>query len=257
MVRAARACLVLGAESRGAERPFIVEGRRVAGTGQQEHRHQHGRPGGPARGDDRESECHSHHGTGHPQRTRSQHGVADVAAIQLCNGKQVERGGQQPEPGGEGHRMHVDGEAVWDGPEDQPRRGLEQQRFAQFHQAALILGEAHDLRQRQARKERRYGDRHAGERSGDADVEQGHTRGEARPDADERPERAGQGQGHGQEVGPGGVDPVVAAGQHMAHLMAAQDGQDCQAVPESGQQERGGEKRGEGTGAGVRRGPGE
>ena len=161
-----------------------------------------------------------------------------MAAVQLADREQVQRRRQHPEPGRERHRVHVQREAVRRRAPDQPRRELEEQRLAQLEQPALVGGQRRHVRHRQANEQRRHGDDEAGDRAGDADVEQHLLARDLLADADERAHRPGQQERHRNEKRQGRIDVIIAAGEIVAELVAAEDGEDRSAVPEAPEQER-------------------
>ena len=63
-----------------------------------------------------------------------------MTAVELSHREEIERGGQQAEPRGERHRVHVDRVALGHGSECQPRRRLEQQRFAELEHEPVVVG---------------------------------------------------------------------------------------------------------------------
>jgi len=81
------------------------------------------------------------------------------------------------------------------------------------------------------------GDEEARDRTGDTDVEQRPLAGDRLADADERAERAGDGQRKRQEEGQRRVDVIIAAGEVVAQLVTAEDREDRDAVPEAAQEE--------------------
>ena len=80
----------------------------------------------------------------------------------------------------------------------------------------------------------RQGGQEAGQRPGQADVEQRLLGGEGRADLDEGAEGADQGGGR-DEVGQGGLDAMAAAGEKMAQFMDQQDAQQGAGVGEAPQ----------------------
>ena len=90
------------------------------------------RPDEPTRETVVNDQGHAQRGVGDASGSRAEDGVRDVAAIELGDWKQVQRRGQQAEPGGKRHRMHVDGETGRRGAPHQPRCSLEQQRLAKL-----------------------------------------------------------------------------------------------------------------------------
>ena len=133
----------------------------------------------------------------------AEHRVGDVAAVELGDRKEVQRGGQQSEPCRERHRVHVDRIAVGDIAPDQPRRERKSSGSPSSIEHRLNPPAA-DRRATASgpMNERRHRDDEAGQRPGDADVEQRDLVGDARLDADERAERAGQRQRRRQEIRP-------------------------------------------------------
>ena len=122
---------------------------------------------------------------------------------------------------------------------DEPGRELEEQRFAELDEHRLILRQPIDARQHQADHKRRHGDDEAGERTRNADVEQRRPRRDARLDANERSEGAGEWKGNRQEIGTSRDHAVAETRYVVAHFMATEDQQDGEAVPEAAQIEAG------------------
>jgi primosomal protein N' (replication factor Y) len=153
-------------------------------------RHRHGGHRHQARGGD----------IGDGGASLTEHRVGDVPTVELRDGEEVERRGNQPEPGGKRHRMHADREAIGHVPEGEPRHRLEEQRLAQLeHHTRELLGHALDSRERHAVEERRHRHQEAGDRAGDADVEERPLVGDWLADPDERAHRADQEEGHGRK----------------------------------------------------------
>ena len=219
----------------GIERNVFVDGARVMRPEDEQHDDGDDRPA--ARRARRTSARQRRHGSERDKRaSSSEHGVRNVAAVELPDGKQVERGGEHPEPRCEGHRMHVDRVAVrWRSPA-QPRDGLKQQRFAKLHEVRAgrqrrHSGEAHTEQQQ------RNSDHEAGDRPGNADVEELALARNRLTDANERAEGAEQQLGRRrQEIGKRGVDAVVPARVIVAELVRAEDGQRGCAVPQAVEQ---------------------
>ena len=185
--------------------------------------------------DQRRNRCHRNWRRQSPQRR-----VRDVPAIQLSEGQQVQCGGQHPEPRRHHHRMHIDRRALRHVTEHQERAQLEQERFAKVDQGN-VGRDPHDLRERQAKEQRRYEHEKTGDRPSDTNVEQRHARRECLPDPDHRAQRADlnrnrQGYPERNEERTRRVDVIAAAHHVMPHLVGPEDGEDRQAVPESRRQ---------------------
>ncbi len=161
----------------------------------------------------------------------AEHGIEDVAAVELADGKEVEGGGQEAEPAGEGHGVDQQVALRRDLPQQQAAEQGEDQRLAQGQPSALGAP-FHDMREGDAHGHDRQGGQEAGQRPGQADVEQRPLRGEGRADLDEGAEGADQG-GGGDEMGQGGLDAVAAAGEEMSHFVDQQDAQQRQRVGEA------------------------
>src|SRR5262249_2951 len=92
-------------------------------------------------------------------------------------------------------------------------------------------------------EQRGDGDHEAGKRSGDTDVEQHAFLRYWFADADECAERAGNRDRHGQEERQRRVDVIIAARDVVSEFVAAENGEDRRAVPESARGERGAGER--------------
>jgi competence protein ComEC len=172
------------------------------------------------------------HGDGHDQRGEAderEHGgravhaprdrVGDVAAVELPHGKQVHRGDEQAEPTGEVGRPETDR-----GGRLEP--GIEQQRSQQRDAADEETGDdavgVDRPGLRQPHDHQRHRDQPARERSRGGDVEQGAAVRDGAPDPDHGTERAER-PGTRDEERQGRGDPVVAAGEVVSELVAAED----------------------------------
>ena len=163
----------------------------------------------------------------HARRQRVQH----VATVQLPDRQQVQRGGEQPEPGGDEERMERDGHPLGRLEEERVQERQEEAR-RQSH-VPRRRGDRDDGRTGQTVDEDRQERHESGDRPGDPDVEQGAPGGEGGADPDHRAERAEQVRS-GKEVRERGIDPVQPAGDVMPHLVAAEDEQGGEGIRQTG-----------------------
>ena len=163
----------------------------------------------------------------------SEHGVRNVAAIELADRKQVERGGEQAEPGGERHRMHVDGVALRQRAVEKIRNRLEEQRFAQFHESPCVGRQRCDRDRLMPTSSTGMATRKPAIGPAIPMSNSSRFAGNRLPNPDEGAKRPGERQRRRQEVGQRRVDPVVAAREVVPELVRAEDRQDRRAVPEA------------------------
>jgi hypothetical protein len=167
-----------------------------------------------------------------------------VAAVQLAYGQEIEGRGEKSQPGGAEKRVQL---------HRLPRIKMEEQGIderqkktgGQSHLSGGGRG-AGDGRVAEAVEEDRQESDEACQRSRDADIEERAAVGERCADADhgaEGPEQVRT----GKEEGEGGVDPVVAAGDVVPHLVRPENSDRRQRVGETGEPGGGiGEHAGEG-----------
>ena len=122
-------------------------------------------------------------------RHRAERRVGDVPAIELAERQQVQRRGQHPEPGCQHHRMQVDDRALRDGAEDQPPHRAEEQRLADDDERFGRGGTVTRATAYMPENERRDQHDEAGDRAGDADVEEDLARRKGLADPDDRAQR--------------------------------------------------------------------
>jgi competence protein ComEC len=167
-----------------------------------------------------------HHGVG----ARGE-GVQHVPAVELADRQEVERGGEQPEPGGYEQGMEVN---------RAPGSRIEEERVEdrqeQTRGESDLPGERRRVgrcRQDQSVEEDRKERHEAGDWSRDPDVEQGAPRRERRADPDDGAEGAEEIRPR-QEEGEGGVDAIQPARHVVPHLVAAEDEEGRQGVRKPG-----------------------
>lgn len=146
-------------------------------------------------------------------------GVEHVTAIELPDRQQVQRGGEQPEPGGDEQRMQADGHARLRAEEERVQE--RQQEARRQRDVPGGRGSGDDGRAQQAVQENRDEGHEPGDRPGDPHVEQCAAGGERGTDPDHRAERAEQVRTR-QEVGEGGVDAIEPAGDVVPHLVTTE-----------------------------------
>jgi hypothetical protein len=227
---------------RAIERLVLVDHRGVMRSEDEEHDDQEHGPEQVARsaGEDQQAQGGHRGEQRDAARTPAKDGIADVAAVELTDWREVEGGGQQAEPGGPAQRVQVHGLPGRQRAEEQPLGQLEDQRLAELDALEILrqrdgLGQAH--------AENQHGHQHdePGEGAGNADVEDLAFRRDALPDPDdgaEGPRRGHQRQPERNEVGKRGVDSIVSAREVVAELVCAENRQDADAVPEAAEQDR-------------------
>ena len=158
-----------------------------------------------------------------------------MAAVELSDRQQVQRGDEQPEPSCECDRIeiYVDGRRI--DAQHQVRETEEQDRVAQLETASRFIQRRH-VGKIQTDDDGGYREHHARPRAGRANVEHHAASARRRSHPDERAE------GPDDEVGQGGIDAVVARGQVVAHLVREQNHHQGNRERESRAQRRNGEK---------------
>ena len=155
-------------------------------------------------------------------------GVEDVAAVELSHRQQVERGREHADPRRQREGVEVEHRArrqpAVEDEGEQVDREVGARAVEHHGRRTGRLGDHGRSRPRHAEHEEWHQRDEAGDRTGDADVEQlllGVIRARMRMNAPKvpRPERSGQ------EVRRGRRHPVTAAGEEVAELVAAQDDQ--------------------------------
>ena len=175
-------------------------------------------------------------GARHDAMRPGRHGVQHVPPVELADRQEIERGGEQAEPGGGERRV-------------QPHRGLRSRREEKgIEPVEKETGRETDVsRVRRLRGDRGVrqpvqqdwdGGHEPGDGPGDADIEQRPPVGERGADADdgaERPEQVRTGKKERQR----GVDPVQAAGDVVPHLVRPEDEQGAGGVRKAVEPARG------------------
>ena len=210
----------------GHQQPPAPERRHVverAGMADADDREQHPEQDEVIAADQQPEGAHGHDaGARHDAMRPRRHGVQHVPAVELADRQEVERGGEQPEPGGGERRV-------------QPHRSLrtdrEEEGIEPVEQEAGRQADVTGVRRlrgdrgvRQPVEQDRDGGHEPGDRPGHADVEQRLPGGERRADADhgaECPEQVRTGQKERQR----GIDPVQAAGDVVPHLVGPENEQ--------------------------------
>jgi hypothetical protein len=156
----------------------------------------------------------------------------DVAAVELRGGEEIERSGEEADPGGAAYRMKKN---VRDRRVGIKKRGesAEDERRAEDGADVIWIGEAwHNFGVKYAEDECRDGDDEADERSGGADVEESAPRADRGADHDEGAEGADQ-RWEGNEIGIRGMDVMVSASEVVAELVNEQNAEKRQSEGES------------------------
>ena len=165
-------------------------------------------------------------------------GVGDVAAVELADGKEVQRCGQQAKPGGKCHRVQVHRVAFGRRAPDQPGDCFEEQRLTEFEEAGGVGRQRRHAGETQADQQHGNGDDEPGDRPGNTDVEQLALACDRSSDANKCAERASQGQRRRQKVGERRIDPVDSTGEIVAELVRPKNGKDGPAVPKAVQEKK-------------------
>jgi competence protein ComEC len=210
----------------GAGRGTIVKDGRVRRADDPEHDAEHDQV--PAAEHQTAGDQEDDAGARHDRVGAARQRVEDVAAVKLSHRQEIEPGGQEPDPGRHEGRMephHVPGLQAGEG---QRIEQLEQQAGGEAD-LARARRQPRDGRVRETVGQDRQGDDEPGDRSGDADVEQGAARGDGGADPDHGAEGA-QKRRAGDEIGQGGADPVAPAGDVVPHLVRAEDQDDRDGV---------------------------
>lgn len=235
--------------ARGSQRPVLALEARMARAHPDEDRE----PGQVGR--DRAVEpLQRHHRRQRDDRAPAQgpvqsrrHRVGGVAAVELADRKQVQRGHEHPDPGGTEPGVRQQGFRRARDPAD---RG-EERRLGQQEVAAVPGRRGRGLGGRDPPPGDRERDEEPRDRPGGGDVEQRAPVGDAPADPDHRAERPDEGQARDEE-GERGRDAVDPAGEVVAHLVRAEDREHEQAVGPAGREhldvEREAAERGEGGG---------
>ena len=146
------------------------------------------------------------------------HGPKDVAAVELSDREEIERGGEETYPGSAADRMKQKrgwrhARMKYGGEE------TKEERSAEYQLDVRKVGDAgNDFRVQNAEDESRDGEDKSDERAGSADIEEstgGFHRG---ADEDEGAESAGE-RREGDEERITGMDVMMTAGEEMAKLV--------------------------------------
>jgi len=167
-------------------------------------------------------------------------GAEDVAAVELSRGEEVERGGEEADPGGAAYWWKQEEVRIDAGMEESVEKA-EKQRNAEDDG---VLGRieirdcGNEIGMKYAIQKGRNGKDKTDERAGSADVEEGAggANGGAHEDkgakgADER--------GEGNEEGVAGVDVMMAAGEEMAEFVREKNGQKGRGERQAGEKTSG------------------
>jgi competence protein ComEC len=203
--------------SPGAERPGVVERGRMSHTDDGEQHPEEHKVISP----DQEAEDAEHDDAGaRDEEVRSgRQGVEHVPTVELADRQEIQRGGEQPEPGGGEGGVQPDGSGV--GSEVERVEPVEQEARRQ-PDVARLRRPGDDGGARQAVEKHRESGHEPRDRPGDPHVEQSPPVGERRADADDGAECSEQVRAR-QEEGERGIDPIDAAGDVVPHLVRAKD----------------------------------
>jgi len=179
-----------------------------------------------------------HHDAGarHDAMRPRRHGVQHVPAVELADRQQVERGGEQSEPGGGECRVQPHRGLRSDGEEE----GIEpvEKKAGRQADVARMRRLRSDRGMRQPVEENRDGSHEPGDGTSHADVEERPPGGERRADADHGAERSEQVRAREKER-QRGVDPVQTAGEVVPHLVGPENEQGCGRIGQPGHPGRG------------------
>jgi competence protein ComEC len=157
---------------------------------------------------------------GNPAVDPGRQGIHHVPAVELSDRQQVERGGEQAEPGSDHERMQLD-RLSRVGREEHPVREIQEQTGGERH---LARGGRRAREGGMPEPVPQHGEQggEARERTRHPDVEQGAPVVERSANADHRSEGPEQ-VGARQEERQGRVDPIVTAGDVVPHLVRAEN----------------------------------
>ena len=157
-----------------------------------------------------------------------------MAAIELADGQQIQRGGEQSYPrcAADGVKKQVGSEGVRledGGGEPQRKRNTED------HVRVIVVTESrHNPRMQNAVGERRKSKQESDERTGCTDIEQRSGGTNRRANQDERAERSDQ-RGRGNEKRVGRMDVMVSAGEVVAKLVRKENRKQCEREGNAGE----------------------
>ncbi len=144
-----------------------------------------------------------------------------MAAVELADRKEIERGDKEPEPGSKADRMEHDISLRRYRPDHHPRHELQQQRLAQLQS---IRGRSiHDRGETEADDQRDDGDRKSRQGTGNPDVEQGAPTQNRTSHADDGAECPDEMRWSGNEQRQGSRHPVDLGQEVMPQLMRRED----------------------------------
>ncbi|HYV86812.1 MAG TPA: DNA internalization-related competence protein ComEC/Rec2 [Patescibacteria group bacterium] len=159
-------------------------------------------------------------------------GVEHVSAVELADRQQVQRGGEQAEPGGREHGVQLDRSARLE-LEEVRIEPVQQQAIGQADRAGLRHGcDQRGMEEPVVENRERGGE--SCERPRDGHVEQRPPARERRPYPDDRSERAKDVRS-GQKERERGLDSVVATDQIVPHLVRPEDEQNSRRIRQSAQ----------------------
>src|SRR5579859_328592 len=160
-------------------------------------------------------------------------GAKNVAAIELRGGKKIERGGEEPDPGGAADRMQEKIACVR-AVAKQRREKLQKERSAEDE---FIVGgngqPGNEFGVQYAVDERGDGDDETDERAGGADVEERAIGANGRTDENKGAQRADK-RWERDEERIAGTDVVMAAGEQVAEFVSEKNGEQCEGEGQAG-----------------------
>lgn len=146
-----------------------------------------------------------------------------MAAVQLCCGKEIERGGEQPNPGSTADGVKQESAGRNARPVEQGGEKTEQQWGSENDVRALCIGEArNDLRVQDTVGESRNCENEAHERARAANIKESTRRANRGTNQDEGAESANQ-RRKGNEERVAGANAVMAAGEEVAEFMCEEN----------------------------------
>jgi len=159
----------------------------------------------------------------------------DVAAVELRDGQEIQRSGEQPDPSGaaDGVKQERGWGDAWVKPGGETTK---QQRNAEnkIDFGAGDVGKAgYDFGMENAVGEGGNGKHETGERAGSADVKEGAGGSNRRANQNERTKGANEG-GEGNEKRVGGANVMMAAGEKVSQFMGEKNGEQSEGKGDAG-----------------------
>ena len=142
----------------------------------------------------------------------------DVAAIELARGQEIQRSGEEPDPGGAAYGMEKEIDGVYAGMKDGRKEMQEQWNAEDDVGMGGVRESGNNLGVENSVNQCGNGENEADQRARRADIEQGASGTDRRANKDKRAKGADE-SGSGNKEGVAGADMVMAAGEEMAKFM--------------------------------------